>query len=128
MGRYTAVTPQAVALRNADSGCIPVRSGRGFSFHRTVRVLSLRLPDNLTIWPGMALGYEDAAAALINSWRSPGEPTDAFCRRSRLFDSWPGNGHFGPFRPRSPARRQRHLPSFHAVVSGFFLPVCCSAP
>ena len=46
------------------------------SFHRTVRAF-LRLPENLMIYSGMALGYEDAAAP-INSWRSPREPLDAY--------------------------------------------------
>jgi hypothetical protein len=46
------------------------------SFHRTVRAF-LRLPDNLMIYSGMALGYEDPAAP-INSWRSPRDSLDAF--------------------------------------------------
>jgi len=37
----------------------------------------LRLPENLMIYSGMALGYEDPAAP-INSWRSPREPLDAY--------------------------------------------------
>jgi len=39
------------------------------SFHRTVRSF-LKLPDHLMIYSGMAMGYEDPAAA-INRWRSP---------------------------------------------------------
>jgi nitroreductase len=46
------------------------------SFHRTVRTF-LRLPDNLMIYSGMALGYEDPVAP-INSWRSPRDSLDAF--------------------------------------------------
>src|SRR5215831_10138940 len=46
------------------------------SFHRTARIF-LRLPDNLMIYSGMALGYEDVAY-LINSWRSPRESVDTF--------------------------------------------------
>ena len=46
------------------------------SFHRTVRTF-LRLPENLMIYSGMALGYEDAAAS-INYWRSPREPLDVY--------------------------------------------------
>jgi hypothetical protein len=46
------------------------------SFHRTVRVF-LNLPDHLMVYSGMAVGYEDPAAA-INSWRSPREPLDHF--------------------------------------------------
>src|SRR5262245_11769186 len=45
------------------------------SFHCTVRVF-LGLPDNLMIYSGMALGYQDGAAP-INSWRSPRAPLDA---------------------------------------------------
>jgi hypothetical protein len=45
-------------------------------FHRTVRAF-LQLPENLMIYSGMALGYEDAAAP-INSWRSPREPLHAY--------------------------------------------------
>jgi hypothetical protein len=37
----------------------------------------LGLPDNLMIYSGMALGYEDRAAP-INSWRSPRAILDAF--------------------------------------------------
>jgi len=40
-----------------------------------VRVF-LGLPDNLMIYSGMALGYQDGAAP-INSWRSPRALLDA---------------------------------------------------
>lgn len=46
------------------------------SWHRTVRSF-LKLPDNLMIYSGMAIGYSDEAAP-INSWRSPREPLDAY--------------------------------------------------
>jgi nitroreductase len=42
------------------------------SFNRTVRAF-LKLPDNLMIYSGMALGHADDKAA-INSWRSPRAP------------------------------------------------------
>jgi nitroreductase len=53
-------------------------------FHRTVRDF-LNLPDNLMIYSGMALGYEDRAAP-INQWRSPREPVDEWATFSG-FDS-----------------------------------------
>jgi hypothetical protein len=46
------------------------------SFHRTVRDF-LKLPDNLMIYSGMSVGYEDPDAP-INGWRSPREPLEAF--------------------------------------------------
>jgi hypothetical protein len=46
------------------------------SFHHTVRAF-LNLPDHLMIYSGMALGYEDPAAA-INGWRSPRAALDDF--------------------------------------------------
>ncbi len=46
------------------------------SFNRTVREF-LKLPDNLMIYSGMAVGYADEAAP-INGWRAPREPLDAF--------------------------------------------------
>jgi nitroreductase len=46
------------------------------SWRRTLRAF-LRLPDELMLFCGMALGYADTAAA-INSWRSPRETVDAF--------------------------------------------------
>jgi hypothetical protein len=39
----------------------------------------LGLPDNLMIYSGMALGYEDGAAP-INSWRSPRDPLEAYAK------------------------------------------------
>ena len=46
------------------------------SFHKTVREF-LNLPDHLMIYSGMALGHADESA-VINSWRSPREPLDAY--------------------------------------------------
>jgi nitroreductase len=46
------------------------------SFQNTLRSF-LALPDNLMIYSGMALGYEDPAAA-INGWRSPRAALDDF--------------------------------------------------
>jgi nitroreductase len=46
------------------------------SFNRTVRDF-LKLPDNLMIYSGMALGVANEAAP-INRWRSPREPLDAY--------------------------------------------------
>ena len=63
-----------------------------------------RLPDNLMIYSGMALGYEDEAAP-INSWRSPREPLDAFASFEG-FDKLAETGFSAhAFRQRSPARR-----------------------
>jgi nitroreductase len=67
---------QTVALLARGFGLHTCPQQAWVSFHRTVRVF-LRLPDNLMIYSGMAIGYEDAAAP-INSWRSPREPVDAF--------------------------------------------------
>jgi nitroreductase len=46
------------------------------SWHRTMRAF-LRLPENLMIYSGMALGHADETAP-INRWRSPREPFDAY--------------------------------------------------
>lgn len=67
---------QTVALLARGFGLHTCPQQAWVSFHRTVRVF-LRLPDNLMIYSGMALGYEDVATP-INSWRSPREPVDAF--------------------------------------------------
>lgn len=67
---------QTVALLARGFGLHTCPQQAWVSFHRTVRVF-LRLPDNLMIYSGMALGYEDVATP-INSWRSPLEPVDAF--------------------------------------------------
>jgi nitroreductase len=67
---------QTVALLARGFGLHTCPQQAWVSFHHTVRVF-LRLPDNLMIYSGMALGYEDVAAP-INSWRSPREPVDAF--------------------------------------------------
>jgi len=67
---------QTVALLARAFGLHTCPQQAWVSFHRTVRIF-LRLPDNLMIYSGMAVGYEDVAAP-INSWRSPREPVDAF--------------------------------------------------
>ncbi len=46
------------------------------TWQRTMRAF-LELPDELMLFCGMAVGYEDASAP-INSWRSPREPLDNF--------------------------------------------------
>ena len=46
------------------------------TWQRTMRT-HLRLPDELMLFCGMALGYADDAAP-INSWRSTREPLDSF--------------------------------------------------
>jgi nitroreductase len=46
------------------------------TWQRTMREF-LRLPPELMLFCGMALGYADAAAP-INSWRSTREPLEAF--------------------------------------------------
>jgi nitroreductase len=68
---------------------------RGFGLHscpqqawitwqRTVRAF-LELPEELMLFCGMALGYEDTAAA-INSWRSPRQSVDDFATFSGFAD------------------------------------------
>ena len=67
---------QTVALLARGFGLHTCPQQAWVSFHRTVRTF-LRLPENLMIYSGMAVGYEDAAAS-INSWRSPREPLHAY--------------------------------------------------
>jgi nitroreductase len=67
---------QTVALLARGYGLHTCPQQAWVSFHRTVRAF-LRLPDNLMVYSGMALGYEDRAAP-INSWRSPRAVLDAF--------------------------------------------------
>jgi len=67
---------QTVALLARGYGLHTCPQQAWVSFHRTVRTF-LRLPDNLMIYSGMALGYEDSTAS-INSWRSPRDSLDAF--------------------------------------------------
>jgi nitroreductase len=67
---------QTVALLARGFGLHTCPQQAWVSFHRTVRVF-LNLPDNLMIYSGMAVGYEDPAAP-INSWRSPREPLDRY--------------------------------------------------
>ena len=67
---------QTVALLARGYGLHTCPQQAWVSFNRTVREF-LKLPDNLMIYSGMAVGYADEAAP-INSWRSPREPLDAF--------------------------------------------------
>jgi nitroreductase len=67
---------QTVALLARGFGLHTCPQQAWVSFHRTLRVF-LNLPDHLMVYSGMAVGYEDPAAA-INSWRSPREPLDHF--------------------------------------------------
>jgi nitroreductase len=54
------------------------------TWQRTVRAF-LALPEELMLFCGMALGYEDTAAA-INSWRSPRQSVDDFATFSGFTD------------------------------------------
>lgn len=65
---------QTVALLARGHGLNTCPQQAWVSFHRTVRDF-LKLPDNLMVYSGMALGYEDKHAA-INHWRSPRETLD----------------------------------------------------
>jgi nitroreductase len=60
---------QTVALLARGYGLHTCPQQAWVSFHRTVRTF-LELPDNLMIYSGMALGFEDKTAP-INKWRSP---------------------------------------------------------
>jgi len=67
---------QTVALLARGHGLHTCPQQAWVSFHRTVRSF-LKLPDNLMIYSGMAIGYEDTEAQ-INSWRSPRADLDSF--------------------------------------------------
>ncbi len=67
---------QTVALLARGHGLHTCPQQAWVSFHRTVATF-LKLPDNLMVYSGMAIGLEDKNAA-INGWRSPREPLDAF--------------------------------------------------
>jgi nitroreductase len=67
---------QTVALLARGYGLHTCPQQAWVSFNRTVREF-LKLPDNLMIYSGMAVGYADESAA-INSWRSPREPLDSY--------------------------------------------------
>ncbi len=67
---------QTVALLARGFGLHTCPQQAWVSFNETVRSF-LKLPDNLMIYSGMALGYADEAAP-INSWRSQREALDAF--------------------------------------------------
>jgi len=63
---------QTVALLARGHGLHTCPQQAWVSWHKTVRAF-LKLPDNLMIYSGMALGHADESAA-INGWRSPREP------------------------------------------------------
>jgi nitroreductase len=67
---------QTVALLARGYGLHTCPQQAWVSFHRTVRTF-LKLPDDLMIYSGMALGFEDPTAA-INQWRSPRASLDDF--------------------------------------------------
>lgn len=67
---------QTVALLARGHGLHTCPQQVWVSFHRTVRSF-LNLPDNLHVYSGMALGFEDPDAP-INRWRSPRAALDAF--------------------------------------------------
>ena len=67
---------QTVALLARGHGLHTCPQQAWVSFHRTIRQF-LKLPTNLMVYSGMAIGYEDAAAP-INQWRSPRVPLDSF--------------------------------------------------
>jgi nitroreductase len=67
---------QTVALLARGAGLHTCPQQAWVSFHRTLAAF-LKLPDNLMVYSGMAVGFADDNAA-INGWRSPREPLDAF--------------------------------------------------
>jgi hypothetical protein len=98
---------QSVALLARGFGLHTCPQQAWVSFHRTIGVF-FRLPENLMIYSGMALGYEDAAAS-INSWRSPREPLDAYAAFDG-FESQPARVS-GWARSRSVHRRAANTPT-----------------
>lgn len=75
---------QSVALLARGHGLHTCPQQAWVSFNVTVRSF-LKLPDNLMVYSGMALGYADDKAA-INSWRSPRAPLDDYAS----FDGFDG--------------------------------------
>jgi nitroreductase len=67
---------QTVCLLARDYGLHTCPQQAWVSFHRTVRTF-LNLPEQVMIYSGMAMGYEDPDAA-INKWRSPRENIGSF--------------------------------------------------
>ncbi|HEY5380440.1 MAG TPA: nitroreductase [Pseudolabrys sp.] len=67
---------QTVALLARDYGLHTCPQQAWVSFNLTVREY-LKLPENLMIYSGMAVGFADEAAP-INSWRSPRDPLDNY--------------------------------------------------
>jgi nitroreductase len=67
---------QTVMLLARDYGLHTCPQQAWVAFHKTVRS-HLKLPPDLMVYTGMAMGYADESAA-INSWRSPREPLNTF--------------------------------------------------
>jgi len=67
---------QTVALLARGHGLHTCPQQAWVSFNRTIRAF-LKLPDDLMIYSGMAVGYEDSKAP-INGWRSPRAALDSF--------------------------------------------------
>ncbi|MDO9414008.1 MAG: nitroreductase [Pseudolabrys sp.] len=67
---------QTVALLARGHGLHTCPQQAWVSFHKTVRSF-LDLPDELMIYSGMAIGYEDPDAP-INGWRAPRAALDTF--------------------------------------------------
>ncbi|MDP2411573.1 MAG: nitroreductase [Pseudolabrys sp.] len=75
---------QTVALLARGHGLHTCPQQAWVSWHKTVRTF-LKLPDNLMIYSGMALGHADSAAP-INSWRAPRVALDDYAS----FDGFEG--------------------------------------
>ena len=67
---------QTVMVLARDYGLHTCPQQAWVSWQRTLREF-LRLPDELMLFCGMALGHEDTSAP-INSWRSPREPVESY--------------------------------------------------
>ncbi len=67
---------QTVALLARGHGLHTCPQQAWVSFHRTVREV-LKLPDNLMIYSGMSMGYENTEAP-INKWRSSRASLESF--------------------------------------------------
>ena len=67
---------QTVALLARGFGLHTCPQQAWVSFHRTVREF-LKLPENLMIYSGMSMGYEDTKDP-INQWRSPRTDLESF--------------------------------------------------
>lgn len=76
---------QTVMLLARDYGLHSCAQQAWASWPKTVSAF-LQLPDHMMLYSGMALGYEDPAAA-INSWRAPRAPLEEFASFSGFSDS-----------------------------------------